>query len=142
MSLTRRDIREKALQALFQLSANEGLTIDQAIQQALTSEDELQDEVEVVEVPKYLDLVVTGVLQNQATIDEKIQANLENWSMNRLAKTDLIIMRVAIFEMLYVTDVPGRVALNEALEITKLYSDEKSRKFVNGVLAKIVDQEN
>lgn len=44
--------------------------------------------------------------------------------------------------MLYVTDVPGRVALNEALEITKLYSDEKSRKFVNGVLAKIVDQEN
>ena len=142
MSLTRRDIREKALHSLFQISANEGLTIDQAIQQALTSEDELQDEVEVVEVPKYLDLVVTGVLQNQAIIDEKIQANLENWSMNRLAKTDLIIMRVAIFEMLYVTDVPGRVALNEALEITKLYSDEKSRKFVNGVLAKIVDQEN
>lgn len=98
MSLTRRDIREKALQALFQLSANEGLTIDQAIQQALTSEDELQDEVEVVEVPKYLDLVVTGVLQNQAIIDEKIQANLENWSMNRLAKTDLIIMRVAILK--------------------------------------------
>lgn len=141
MSLTRREIREKALQSLFQLSANKDLTIEEAMQQALTSAEDLSDEVEIVSVPSYLDLLVTGVVEYQAEIDEKIQSHLENWSMDRLAKTDRVIMRIAIFEMLYVPDVPAKVALNEALEITKLYSDEKSRKFVNGVLANIVRSE-
>ncbi|WP_313469334.1 transcription antitermination factor NusB [Carnobacterium sp.] len=140
MSLTRREIREKALQSLFQLSANKDLTIEEAMQQALTSAEDLSDEVEIVSVPSYLDLLVTGVVEYQTEIDEKIQSHLENWSMDRLAKTDRVIMRIAIFEMLYVPDVPAKVALNEALEITKLYSDEKSRKFVNGVLANIVNE--
>ena len=139
MNLTRREIREKALQSLFQLSANEDLTPEEAMQQALLSSDELSDEVEIVSVPDYLDLLVRGVLENQTTIDEEVQKYLENWSMGRLAKTDVVIMRIAIFEMLYVPEVPAKVALNEALEITKLYSDEKSRKFVNGVLANIVN---
>ncbi|MCA9765381.1 MAG: transcription antitermination factor NusB [Carnobacterium sp.] len=139
MSLTRREIREKALQSLFQLSANEDLTPEIAMQQALISSNELADEVETALVPEYLDLLVKGVIENQLTIDEEVQKYLENWSMERLAKTDVVIMRIAIFEMLYVPDVPAKVALNEALEITKLYSDEKSRKFVNGVLANIVN---
>lgn len=132
MSLTRRDIREKALQSLFQLSVNEDLSKEEAMQHALISENDLIDEVETVLVPSYLDMLVSGVMEKQDEIDEKIKTHLENWSLNRLAKTDLIIIRVAIFEMMYVSDVPDRVALNEALEITKKYSDEKSRKFVNG----------
>lgn len=139
MSLTRREIREKALQSLFQLSANEDLTPETAMQQALISADDLADEVEMVSVPEYLNLLVNGVIENQTTIDIEVKKYLENWSMERLAKTDIVIMRIAIFEMLYVPDVPAKVALNEALEITKLYSDEKSRKFVNGVLANIVN---
>lgn len=140
MSLTRRDIREKALQSLFQLSVNEDLSKEEAMQHALISENDLIDEVETVLVPSYLDMLVSGVMEKQDEIDEKIKTHLENWSLNRLAKTDLIIIRVAIFEMMYVSDVPDRVALNEALEITKKYSDEKSRKFVNGVLANIVNE--
>lgn len=120
MSLTRREIREKALQTLFQLAANEDLSADQAMQQALTSHEELADEVDRVAVPKYLELLTSGVTEHQAVIDAKIEENLANWSMKRLAKTDLMILRIAIFEMLYVTDVPAKVALNEALEITKL----------------------
>jgi N utilization substance protein B len=139
VSLTRREIREKALQSLFQLSANEDLTPETAMQQALISADDLADEVEMVSVPEYLNLLVNGVIENQTTIDAEVRKYLENWSMERLAKTDVVIMRIAIFEMLYVPDVPAKVALNEALEITKLYSDEKSRKFVNGVLANIVN---
>lgn len=142
MSLTRRDIREKALQSLFQLAVNDELSKDEAMQQALTSANELVDEVETVLVPSYLDLLVSGVMEKQDEIDEKIKNHLENWSLDRLAKTDLIIIRVAIFEMMYVSDVPDRVALNEALEITKKYSDEKSRKFVNGVLANIVNEDS
>ncbi|SEL16248.1 NusB antitermination factor [Carnobacterium iners] len=139
MSLTRREIREKALQSLFQLSANQDLAPEIAMQQALISSNDLADEVETVLVPEYLDLLVKGVIKNQLIIDEEVQKYLENWSMERLAKTDVVIMRIAIFEMLYVPDVPAKVALNEALEITKLYNDEKSRKFVNGVLANIVN---
>ncbi|MEG0679315.1 MAG: transcription antitermination factor NusB [Carnobacterium sp.] len=139
MTLTRREIREKALQTLFQLSANEDLKPERAMQQALISSNDLADEVETASVPEYLDLLVNGVIKNQTAIDEEVQKYLENWSMGRLAKTDVVIMRIAIFEMLYVPEVPAKVALNEALEITKLYSDEKSRKFVNGVLANIVN---
>ncbi|MEG0497226.1 MAG: transcription antitermination factor NusB [Carnobacterium sp.] len=139
MTLTRREIREKALQSLFQLSANDDLTPERAMQQALISSNDLADEVETASVPEYLDLLVNGVIKNQTAIDEEVQKYLENWSMGRLAKTDVVIMRIAIFEMLYVPEVPAKVALNEALEITKLYSDEKSRKFVNGVLANIVN---
>lgn len=139
MTLTRREIREKALQSLFQLSANTDLSPERAMQQALISSNDLVDEVETALVPEYLDLLVNGVIKNQTAIDEEVQKYLENWSMARLAKTDVVIMRIAIFEMLYVPEVPAKVALNEALEITKLYSDEKSRKFVNGVLANIVN---
>lgn len=137
--MNRREMREKALQTLFQLETNEDLAIKDAIQTALLGEE---DEVEdaIFEVPTYLEVLVSGVQANQAEIDEKIKAHLENWSMNRLAKVDLIIMRIAIFEICYIDNVPNRVALNEAIEVTKRYSDEKSRKFVNGLLAKVVDE--
>lgn len=141
MTLTRREIREKALQSLFQLSANDELSTERAMQQALASSQETEiNEEEVLAVPSYLDLLVSGVRDKQAVIDEKIQSCLVNWSIKRLAKTDLIILRIAVYEMLYVSNVPAKVALNEALEITKIYSDEKSRKFVNGVLANIVKE--
>ncbi|MDN6626337.1 MAG: transcription antitermination factor NusB [Pisciglobus halotolerans] len=139
MSLTRREIREKALQTLFQLSVNKELSKEIAMIQALESDQD--DEVTEEEIPAYLRFLVIGVLENQELIDQKIQSCLEKWSINRLAKTDLLIMRIAVFEIVYVEDVPDRVALNEALEITKRYSDDKSRKFVNGVLANIVKDE-
>ena len=139
MSLTRREIREKALQTLFQLSVNEELPKEVAMIQALESDQE--DEVAEEAIPDYLSFLVNGVLGKQELIDQKIQRCLEKWSINRLAKTDLLIMRIAVFEIVYVEEVPDRVALNEALEITKRYSDDKSRKFVNGVLANIVKDE-
>lgn len=134
MSLTRREIREKALQALFQLSSNEELSQEEAIQSALLSEVEDEEEVEV---PEYLTKLVAGVIEHQETLDEKITAHLKNWSLKRLVKTDLLILRIGTYELLYEPNVPNRVALNEAIEITKRYSDEKSSKFVNGVLANI-----
>ena len=139
MSLTRREIREKALQTLFQLSVNEELPKEVAMIQALESDQE--DEVAEEAIPDYLSFLVNGVLGKQELIDQKIQRCLEKWSINRLAKTDLLIMRIAVFEIVYVEEVPDRVALNEALEIAKRYSDDKSRKFVNGVLANIVKDE-
>lgn len=140
MSLTRRDIREKALQSLFQLSANEDLSKEVAMQKALANNSEDKEELEDIEIPSYLNDLVSGVIEQQQVIDSKINSHLKNWSINRLAKTDLLVMRIAVYEMLFVEDVPNKVALNEALEIIKRYSDEKSSKFVNGILSNMIEE--
>lgn len=140
MSLTRRDIREKALQSLFQLSANEDLSKEVAMQKALANNSEDKEELEDIEIPSYLNELVSGVIEQQQVIDSKINSHLKNWSINRLAKTDLLVMRIAVYEMLFVEEVPNKVALNEALEIIKRYSDEKSSKFVNGILSNMIEE--
>lgn len=140
MSLTRRDIREKALQSLFQLSANEDLSKEVAMQKALANNSEDKEELEDIEIPSYLNVLVSGVIEQQQVIDSKINSHLKNWSINRLAKTDLLVMRIAVYEMLFVEEVPNKVALNEALEIIKRYSDEKSSKFVNGILSNMIEE--
>jgi len=140
VSLTRRDIREKALQSLFQLSANEDLSKEVAMQKALANNSEDKEELEDIEIPSYLNDLVSGVIEQQQVIDSKINSHLKNWSINRLAKTDLLVMRIAVYEMLFVEEVPNKVALNEALEIIKRYSDEKSSKFVNGILSNMIEE--
>lgn len=61
-----------------------------------------------------------------------------NWTLARLNKTDLLVLRLAIYEMLYVDDVPAKVALDEALQLAKEFSDDKSRRFINGVLSNLL----
>lgn len=72
-----------------------------------------------------------------AEIDEKISEKARGWRLERLAKADLAILRIAVFELLYDEDVPNPVAINEAVELAKQYGEEKSGRFVNGVLASI-----
>ncbi|MEG0122397.1 transcription antitermination factor NusB, partial [Enterococcus sp.] len=85
-----------------------------------------------------LDKLVAGVCEHKADLDELIQKHLKKgWSIKRLSKMDLCILRIASYEMMYETNVPNKVALNEALELTKTFSDDQSRKFVNGVLSAI-----
>ncbi|MHC5372605.1 transcription antitermination factor NusB [Enterococcus sp. LJL120] len=138
--LTRHEIREKALQALFPLDFNADLSKQDAIYNAieLDHQDLLNDEEDAF-VPAYLDLLVEGVVAKQAEIDGIIAKHLKaKWTVSRIAKMDLIILRIAIFEILYVEDVPATVALNEALELAKTFSDDQSRKFVNGVLSNVI----
>ncbi|WP_265455408.1 transcription antitermination factor NusB [Enterococcus sp. HY326] len=138
--LTRHEIREKALQALFPLDFNADLSKQDAIYNAieLDHQDLLNDEEDAF-VPTYLDLLVEGVVAKQAEIDGIIAKHLKaKWTVSRIAKMDLIILRIAIFEILYVEDVPATVALNEALELAKTFSDDQSRKFVNGVLSNVI----
>jgi transcription antitermination protein NusB len=140
--MTRREIREKALQALFQLKTNPELTPREAIRQALLSDLEelnVEDDIEVADYP-YLTTLVNGVLDNQEEIDKAIQPYLKNWTVGRLAKADALIMQIAAYEMLFgdTEQVPQRVALNEAIEIAKLYCDEQSSKFINGVLSNLI----
>jgi N utilization substance protein B len=137
--LSRHEIREKALQALFPLDFNTDLTKQDAITNAIELDQEFVNEDETDFVPLYLDALVGGVLSKKETIDAEISQHLRaNWSIKRIAKMDLIILRLAIFEMRYMDEVPDKVVLNEALELTKTFSDDTSRKFVNGILSNVM----
>lgn len=139
MELTRHEIREKALQSLYPFDFNQDVTKEDAINYAFEYNNaELVSEDGEAFIPGYLDTLVTGVCQHREELDQLIQKNLKKWTLARIAKPDLIILRIAIYEMLYVDEIPAKVALNEALELTKKYSDDDSRKFVNGVLSNIV----
>jgi len=86
---------------------------------------------------EYVRQVFFGVTENVAALDEKIETAAVAWSLDRLSKASLTIMRLCIYEMLAVEDVPKRVALNEAVRLAQRYDDEKASAFVNGVLNNI-----
>lgn len=136
MEFTRHQVREMAFQTMFSMLYQEEMTVDASIENILSMQ-EVQGE-EFPEIPQYLELIVTGVKEHKDEIDLVIEKHLKSWKLNRLAKADLVILRLSVFEMLYVTDVPNRVSLNEALELTKRFSDDDSRRFVNGVLSSVM----
>lgn len=137
--LSRREIRQMAIQALFPLDFNQELTKQDAIIHAIELEHEdMIDEEQENFVPTYLDLLVTGVCDRKEEMDTIIQKHLRaGWTLKRLSKMDVTILRLALFEMIYVDNVPNKVVLNEAIELTKIFSDDQSRKFVNGILSNV-----
>jgi transcription antitermination protein NusB len=125
--MKRRTAREKALQALFQIDVS-NTDPELAIEHVL--EGEAGDE--------YLSRLVFGVVEQKAEIDQLIKENLENWSMGRLATVDRNLLRIATYELKFVrNEVPENVILDEAIEIAKIYGDDQSSRFINGVLSKV-----
>ncbi|WP_282019879.1 transcription antitermination factor NusB [Planomicrobium okeanokoites] len=126
--MKRHEAREKALQTLFQLEGTE-LTMVEAIEHVMDGEND-----------NFYTLLVEGTYTNMADIDEKLKGHLENWSLERLPKIERTILRMAVFELTYMEDAPSRVIMNEAIELSKTFGDEKSSRFVNGVLSKFTDE--
>jgi transcription antitermination protein NusB len=125
--MKRRTAREKALQALFQIDIS-NTEPQAAIDHVL--EGESGDE--------YLTSLVLGVVEQKAEIDNLISENLEKWSIDRLATVDRNLLRIAAYEMKFFrNEVPENVILDEAIEIAKIYGDDQSSKFINGVLSKV-----
>lgn len=81
--------------------------------------------------------LVAGTLQNLARIDGVIGDATQNWELARMARCDLAILRLAVYELLYRTDIPPIVTINEAVDLAKIYSTEDSHRFVNGVLDRV-----
>jgi N utilization substance protein B len=81
--------------------------------------------------------LLSGVRRNRAELDEMLAARAENWSLSRMAVTDRNVLRLGAFEMLY-AGTPGRVAINEAVELAKRYGARQSSQFVNGVLDRLL----
>ena len=91
---------------------------------------------------EYIARVLEGVLDKRHLIDEKIENAAQGWTLERMPMVDLTIMRLAVWEMMYETEVPGSVSIAEALELTERYSDPDDKKFVNGVLGTILRELN
>ena len=87
---------------------------------------------------RYLDTVVTGVANREEELDEQIRKFSIGWDISRISKLARCILRLAIFEILYVEDVPAGVAVSEAVRIAKKYNDDDTGSFVNGILGSFV----
>lgn len=83
--------------------------------------------------------LVNGALDRMEAVDGKIKELARNWDFHRIARVDLAILRLAIYELLFRTDIPPVVSINEAIELGKAYSSEESKRFINGILDKMKD---
>ena len=88
----------------------------------------------------FIKSIVLGIEENLSSIENSIATNLKkDWKLDRISKVDLVLLKLAVYEILY-TDVPYKVATNEAVELSKKYGDETSPNFINGILASIIKE--
>lgn len=138
--MSRKTAREVAFKIIFASNfQNEEITPEDMMD-ALLKETENHDDVNQEDM-LYIKDVVHGVYQNMESLDEKIKNHLKGWTVERICKTDLAILRLAIYEVLYREDIPFKVSVNEAVELAKAFSEDNSPSFVNGVLAEVISTE-
>jgi len=127
----RRKAREIALQFLYQLDLN-------GDDDPTPSAEEFWARHPVdSEARAFADALVRGTKANQPKIDQIIAQFTEHWNLDRMAVVDRNILRVAVYELLWESDVPAKVAINEAIEIAKKFGTTESSRFINGVLDRI-----
>ncbi|AHF92443.1 transcription antitermination factor NusB [Opitutaceae bacterium TAV1] len=130
----RRDSRAAAMQYLFAWSLNSPSNLA----------EDLRTFFETLPNPRehyaYAEEVIHGVLQNIADIDGRIRTLAQNWEFDRIARIDLAILRLAIYEMIFRKDVPPVVSINEAVNLSKEYSNADAKRFINGILDRLKDQ--
>jgi N utilization substance protein B len=123
---SRRRSRERAIQVLFQWDIHG------------TAEHWLDDfwirHPEPPEVREFADRLVDGVMAHRDELDQLIGVHATNWKVSRMPVVDRNILRAALYELLWMPDVPAKVTVNEAIELAKKFADEETKRFVNGVL--------
>ena len=134
--MNRSAIRENAFKLIYSLEIQKSEKIEEQIELFFESND-IKDN----EAKKYIKDVILGIDKNKQQILTDIEQNLkEDWKLSRISKMDLSILKLAIYEIKY-NEIPYKVAINEAVELAKSYGEDKSKNFVNGILASIVKKE-
>ena len=134
----RRELRERAFQALMSLEYEKDIV--EACRFAYLYDKDMTNDSDV-EIPAFLLNLVTGVEQSKNELDDKLSQYLkEGWTLERLTLIEKNILRLGLFEMTEF-DTPQLVAINEAIELSKKFSDEKSSKFINGILSQFITEE-
>lgn len=130
----RRECRAAAFQYLYAWSVNQPANIA----------NDLQLFFEHLEQPRdyygFAEELIHGAIEHVAELDGHIKALAHNWEFDRVAKIDLAILRLAMFEMLYRKDIPPVVSINEAIDLSKQYSSLDAKRFINGILDRMKDK--
>lgn len=134
--MSRRKARDITFKYIYSTLYGEGEVSD-VLESIITADTEEISDLEGEE-KSYFDKVATGIKEKEQQIDDMILSKLKNWTIERIFKIDLAILRLAVFEIMYYEDMPPKVAVNEAVELAKKYGNDASSNFVNGVLREII----
>lgn len=130
-SMKRKETREEAVKIVYSMDVNKEFSINNIPE--YIEHFELED----MDVD-YLEKTISDMIDNMEEIDKYIRDNSKDWKINRIAKVDLAVLRIALSEILYNKTIPESVSINEAVEISKKFSNEDSHKFINGILGTVV----
>lgn len=132
MKLSRRKLRESIFLLVFRIEFNTREELQEQMDMYLDSKPDM-DKEDIC----YIRNKVTDILDHLTELDETILKICKGWRLERLGKAELAILRLAVYEMIDDKDIPTSVAINEAVELAKIYCSEEAPRFVNGVLAKL-----
>ena len=135
--MNRTAIRETTFKLIYSLEIQQNVNLEEQIQLYIDNNN-----IEDDNAKKYITNTVKGIKENDKEISKDIEKNLKaEWKLNRITKINIAILKLAIYEIKY-TDIPYKVAINEAVELAKKYGEDKSANFINGILASIVKDKN
>jgi transcription antitermination protein NusB len=131
--MNRRKSREVAMKLLFEMSINK-----ENYEDIIENFKEYTD-VDLIDIDmSYITKVLAGVQEHGDEIDKNIEKHLIKWKLDRLSKMNLAILRISTYEILFEEEIPGKVSVNEGIELAKKYGEDSSPAFVNGILAKMI----
>lgn len=136
----RRVGRERALQALYQLEQDPRLTPKEALEASWTASDD--EGPRDPDAHSFALTLVEGVRAKLATIDELLERHSTNWRVERMQRIDRNVLRIGVYELIHMPDVPRKVTINEAVELGKTFGNEASSAFINGLLDKVASEVN
>ena len=132
--MTRSELRKNIFKIIFRLEFHPDEEMNEQLAIRLAElEDEAVSEKDITYICEKTKAIITCMDE----LDEAIAAHSKGWKVERLGKTELAILRLAVYEILKDDDIPKSVAINEAVELAKVYSSDEAPRFINGILAKL-----
>ncbi len=139
--MKRTEAREAAFKLLYSFELMREVDAEEQLKLFLEEDEEdstITDEAGEI----YIRNIVTGVTSENSNLEQIISENIkEDWELNRISKVDLALLKLGIYEMIY-SKLPYKVVVNEVVELAKKYGDDKSKSFINGVLASVIKKNN
>lgn len=131
--MNRRKSRELAMKLLFESSINK-----KDVEEIIDDYKEENEDYKDMDF-EYIKNLLNGIQEKENFLNEKIEGSLANWKLNRVSKINIAILKIAVFEIFFVEEIPDKVSVNEAIELAKIYSDEKSPAFINGAIGNMIN---
>jgi N utilization substance protein B len=134
--MNRRKSRDLAMKLLFETSINK-----KGAEEIINDYKEENENLDQIDF-EYIKNILDGIQEKENFLNEKIEESLTGWKLNRISKINMSILKVAVYEIYFIEDIPSKVSVNEAIELAKVYSDEKSPSFINGAIGNIINKMN